>query len=402
MSRDSAAAAAAAAPDAADAAAADSGGRGSPSDAGTRPSGTAGRAAADGGGDGSSTAPEDPNAGDDAGPGDDDPMLPNSQHIAEQLASAVCGALLDCLGPQKLQAFVGRERCETRIGGALAQDDLGSLAESVKLGRVRVDESAFDACYRDTRGLGCAVQTQRLPDSCQEALQGTVAEGGTCSIQSDCGGSAFCSTGECPRTCSARHAPDGPCARDEECESGLICIESKCRAPAAAGDACAGKSGGVCRLGTSCVGSDQDKAGTCRNNSEVQAGELGAACTPGGTLCKEGLACGYDGGSGFSCQNGAALDEACHLALPGMCPADAYCDARDVTSEGTCRALPGDSEECALGDECAAGMICLLDQARDKAVCRRLGDLGDACSEDATCRSGECAGGTCRVRAVCE
>jgi hypothetical protein len=111
--------------------------------------------AADGGGDASSSAAGDPNAGDDAGPGDDEPMIPSGQHIAEQLASAVCGALLDCLGEQKLQGLVGRERCETRIGGSLAQDDLGSLAESVKLGRVRVDEGAFDSCYRDTRAHGC-------------------------------------------------------------------------------------------------------------------------------------------------------------------------------------------------------------------------------------------------------
>jgi hypothetical protein len=246
------------------------------------------------------------------------------------------------------------------------------------------------------------VKAQRLPDSCQQALQGTVADGGTCSIQSDCAGSAFCTTGECPRKCSARRAADGPCARDEECESGLICNDSKCHAPAAEGDACAGESGGMCKLGTSCVGSAQGQAGTCENNSEVQAGELGAECTPGGTLCKEGLSCAYDGASGFSCQNGVARDEPCHLALPGMCPADAYCDAQDVTSEGKCRAAPGDGEECALGDECAAGMICLRDEASDKAICRRLGDVGDACNQDATCRSGDCAGGRCAVRAVCE
>lgn len=329
-------------------------------------------------------------------------MIPNREHIAEQLASAVCGALLSCLGEQKLQAFVGREPCETRIGGSLAQDDLGSLAESVKLGRVRVDDGAFDDCYKDTRALGCAVQEQRLPDSCQRALAGTVAEGGTCSIQSDCAGSAFCSTGECPRRCSLRHATGGACARDEECESGLICNDDKCGAPAAEGGRCAGDSGGVCKLGTSCVGSSQDQAGTCKNNSDVQVGELGAECTPGGTLCKEGLSCAYDGGSAFSCQNGVAQGETCHLALPGMCPTDAYCDAQDVTTAGKCRALPGDGQACALGDECAAGTVCLLDKASNKAVCRRIGDVGDTCNEDAMCRSGDCVDGKCEVRAVCQ
>jgi hypothetical protein len=321
--------------------------------------------------------------------------------MPKELAAAVCGALRTCLGPQKLAAFVGREACEERLAASLSQDDFGSLASSIQQSRVQIAHDQLAACYADTRALGCSVQSERLPASCQRAVAGQVKTGGTCSIGSDCSGDAFCTSGECPRTCQTRKAASGGCTRDEECVSGLICLSKQCQAAAGVGDACAGTTGAVCKLGTSCVGSTKTAAGRCSDNAEVQSASEGAVCMPGGTLCKEGLSCAYDGTSGFSCQAAAASGGSCRKALPSQCPDNEYCSAVELTDDGRCQALPTNAQPCVLNGDCAAGHLCVA-AASGQAVCRALHDLGEACDQAAVCRSGVCEGGVCSVRAVCE
>jgi hypothetical protein len=321
--------------------------------------------------------------------------------FSEKLAKAVCVSLRDCVGEQKLRPFVDNEDCEMHFAKAFAQSDFGPLHDSVERGRLQLHPESLARCYTDTRKLGCAIQTERLPASCQDALEGTVEQGDACTIGAECAGQNFCPDTACPRVCTARRSAAGSCARDEECQSGLICLQGACAAPAALGEACAGSSKAVCALGTSCVGSTKEQAGSCVANAEVQAGELGAVCTPGGTLCREGLSCAYDGDQGFNCQDAVASGANCHLALPTQCPASEYCTAEAVTSEGRCAALPRDGEPCVLGNECAGGHVC-SSAAEGAVVCRRIGDLAQACAADAMCRSGRCAQGKCAAIDVCD
>jgi Dickkopf N-terminal cysteine-rich region len=338
----------------------------------------------------------------DSGTGPDTSGLPVPvETIAAALAKAVCGALDECLGAQKLSALFGREPCETRFSKSLAQDDLASLDASVRSGRVRIDADALAKCYQDTRALVCRVQAERLPASCQTAIAGQVVIGAVCSIGSDCAGEAFCPQSACPRACTARAAKTEACTRDEECQTGLICNVDHCEQPAAVGAMCAGDTSTVCAFGNSCVGSTNTQAGVCKPNAEVQIGALDAVCTPGGTLCQEGLSCAFDGKSGFNCQAAAGTDDSCHLALPTECPNEDYCDAADVMTAGTCVTLPSDGAACVLGDQCAPGHVCVPDSAK-KPVCRRVGDLGESCTVAAMCRSGYCADGSCAKRALCE
>jgi hypothetical protein len=320
--------------------------------------------------------------------------------MSHSLAKAVCASLLECLGEQKLRAFVDSEVCEDRFAAAFAQSDFSSLSDSIERGRVELHSGSLEQCYADTRKQGCAIQTERLPASCQKALSGTVAEGDTCTTGADCTGGAFCETGACPRVCSPRQDAAGSCTRDEECKSGLICVQSKCAAPAAIGEPC-GTSGAVCALGTSCLGSTTEAAGQCATNASVQVGAVGEVCTPGGTLCREGLSCAYDGDQGFNCQEAVAAGDPCHLALPTQCPTAQYCTAEDVTIEGRCAALPVESEPCVLGSECAGGHVC-LSAGGESVVCRRVRDLAENCEVDAMCRSGRCAQGKCAATEVCD
>jgi hypothetical protein len=325
----------------------------------------------------------------------------SSAELAKDLARAVCVALQGCLGDQKLAAFVGRESCESRFTANLAQQDFATLEQSAKRGRVIVTRDDLEQCYSDTRALGCKIQSDRLPASCQRAIAGQSEAGEACSIAADCAGDTYCPSSACPRVCTPRSTAGGSCARDEECGNGLICLAEHCRAPAAVGDACAGTSGAVCALGMSCVGSSQTQAGMCARNAEVQVGAEGDACTPGGSLCLEGLSCAFDGGSGFNCQAAAPSGGVCHLALPGQCPNDEYCSAQDVMTEGSCHKLPLEGAACVLGGECAGGHVCLAG-SDGKGTCWKFRDLGETCTKDAMCRSSSCVAGKCAAPATCD
>lgn len=358
--------------------------------------------AADSGADGGHAGSTRPDSGTDEDSGMDGEANPvDVEKLARGLADAMCASLRECVGAQKLAALTAREDCNQRLAKTFAQADFAGLPGSIESGAVEFDEAALDGCFRDARALGCDAQTERLPPSCERALAGQRAEGELCTLGVDCIPGTFCpSTAECPRTCESTRPAGERCARDEECRRGLICVAGQCSAPVVAGAACAGESGAICALGLSCVGSTDTEAGTCEHNREIQVGGPGEVCSPGGTLCKEGLSCAYDSPSTFKCRAAAKRGATCRLALPGQCPLDSYCNAPEVTADGECVALPVDGEGCVLGDDCAPGHVCTVKD--DSAICRRLSDLGEGCLADGLCRSGLCLDGQCATRPVCE
>ncbi|MET0388937.1 MAG: hypothetical protein ABW321_23390, partial [Polyangiales bacterium] len=336
--------------------------------------------------------------------GDPDSPPPTDDEVSEianQLAGALCSGLRDCLGAQALAAFVGRSECETRYSTALAQGEFVTLADSVERGRVKLQRDQLPQCYADMRELGCRYQAERTTESCKAAIQGQVAEGGTCSSSSDCSGNTYCSSGECPRVCTARSDAGGACVRDDgECNTGLICRGQTCVTPAAVDEACAGTSGGYCAHGTTCLGGTTMQSGVCKPNAEVLVGGDGAVCSPAGTLCQEGLSCVFDGATGFVCRAAVGSGGSCQLGLPTQCPSDEYCNSPDVTVAGQCAKLPVEGEPCVLAGECAAGHVCLA--VSDQGVCNAVHDLGEPCTQDVLCHSGRCVDGACAGRPVCE
>jgi hypothetical protein len=139
--------------------------------------------------------------------------------------------------------------------------------------------------------------------------------------------------------------------------------------------------------------------GKCAPNSEIQVGAVGAACEPGGLLCKEGLSCVYDGSGGFECEAAVASGAACHLGLPGQCPADEYCNSTEITQASTCRKLPGEGQACVLNGLCKGGLICVVEGNSGK--CHAIADNGADCTVDAGCRSGNCDDGKCEPPPAC-
>lgn len=320
--------------------------------------------------------------------------------VAAPLAAAICGALRDCVGPTDLSALTRREDCTARFAASLEQSDFGSLEQSQQLGHVVIDLTKLDACLRDTRALGCALQTERLPASCQLAIAGQRNIGESCNLGADCGADAFCPVNTaCPRACQATKPQAAACSGDDECLRGLVCEAGVCSAPAKAGAACGGTNGAVCALGLGCVGGSESVAGTCQPNATLRVGKRGESC--GGdvrTLCVEGLSCGYDG-KAVTCQGPADVAASCHLTAPGQCPNDSYCNATDAKTAGRCTPLPRDGQACVLGDQCAPGHACVAQGLM--AICQRQSNLGEACSSDAGCRSGACSAQRCSVRPRC-
>lgn len=365
--------------------------------------------AADGGKGGSTPAQSDAGAGGTGGSsgdsaGEGGSGEPDSQvavdAIAASLATAVCDALKGCVGQAKLAMLTGREDCLARYSAGFAQDAFGTLAESIGAGAIKLDETKLDSCYSDTRALGCDLRTERLPPSCQEAIGSQRNIGDTCSLDADCAGDSFCPVeATCPRSCTATHGAGDACTRDAECQRGAICDTGTCKVPVATDGPCAGDSGNVCKDGESCLGSDDTQPGACVANATVQSGALGAECSPGGTLCREGLSCALENGA-FKCVAAVARGATCRLALPTQCPIDSYCTAADVTVTGTCAALPAEGKACVQNNQCAPGHVCVTQGGT--ATCRKLGDVGDTCVADGLCRSGKCTDGSCALRDRCE
>lgn len=327
------------------------------------------------------------------------PMVPLEQ-LPDAFAEAICGALLDCVGPSKLRELTEREACAAAVGAELRAKDFAYMDEAIAAGHVLYDPAQLDACADGIRALGCGVLTQSFPEPCVQVLEGNVAIDGECAITAECEGTAFCTSGaSCPSTCQALLGADAACDDDGQCGDGLACVGGTCAALSGDGEPCSGDSGKACALGLSCVGSTDTAAGACQPNAEVQAGGEGDACEPGGILCQEGLSCVFDGGSAFHCEAAVASGESCHLGLPGQCPSDEYCDTTEVTAAGTCRALPGDGAACVLGDLCLGGHACVVEGMT--ATCRAIADNGAACGADAACRSGHCVGGSCEPPPAC-
>lgn len=375
--------------------------------AGAGSTGDSGSSAGDGSEAGSGESGDSGNAGSDATPPDElpDPSVPLPMtplsDLPQVFAGAICGALRDCLGESKLRELTHRESCGTAVTAELRAKDFAHMDAAVSAGHVLYDPDHLSECVDGIRALSCDVLTHTFPQPCVDVLDGNVAIGEPCTITAECEGAAFCSGADiCPSTCAALLAEGASCNGDDQCSDGLGCIGGKCTAASRAGEDCGGTSGKVCALGFNCKGATDTDIGSCVTNAEIQVGDEGDACEPGGALCKDGLSCVFAGNGAFHCEAAVASGEACHLGLPGQCPNEQYCDSTEITAASTCRDLPGVDQPCVLGALCQGGSVCIQDG--DQRVCRAIADNGGGCADDVACRSGRCLSGQCAPPPSCE
>jgi hypothetical protein len=318
------------------------------------------------------------------------------------LSDASCAALDQCLGAASKSFFDGAS-CKAILGPATAEGSASLFSALVAKGTLAYDPTKVSECLANIKSSGCDYPDRRLDALCPGMLVGKVAANGACSVNAECGASAYCKSTACPGTCSPLVAKGGACSGDDDCEDGLVCdtASKKCLAP--------GKKGAACSAAAPCDTTFVcDSTAHCVEFSSVFAGAEGQPCDPEGqALCASTLTCALveldaQRKGVWKCEK-PATSSSCHVALPEQCASGTYCELSG-TLTGVCKPAPGKSAPCAsrlptdstvAKDICAPSLTCWSDGA-----CHARAHLTEACTANDDCVSGTCKAKVC-VAAAC-
>lgn len=329
---------------------------------------------------------------------------PTIDQVPGLYADALCQLVSKCLGATLTNAFLHGEDCKTLVEKQIQQDAFSVVPTSVKENRIVYRPDHVNACIAAIKARTCAQFSDRAPDECNQALEGTIADGAECSIDNECVPGSFCDAQtQCPGKCKTRLLAGDKCSRDDDCQSGLVCSADTglCVAPAGKGESCEGGVAPPCQFGLLCLGAKAPAPGKCTDPAQVLTAAVGAACDPtnasGPQLCAEGSDCAAMAISGatvtWQCVSPVASGAACHPAFPDMCPDNQYCNVPAMSLAGTCTDLPAANAPCATesvgGKQCVAGLVC------DGTICRELQSLGSPCNINDGCYSKTCVNGGC-------
>ncbi|MGZ3421879.1 MAG: hypothetical protein ACXVEE_28650 [Polyangiales bacterium] len=180
------------------------------------------------------------------------------------------------------------------------------------------------------------------------ASVGTLAEGAVCKSDSECAAPGDGRTAKCQCT-------DGK--KDQVCVLQLA-IGAKCPVGTSFSVGCSG-------------------AAECINEKCQEKADLGGSCD--GNICKQGLACD---GATKKCVAGKALGEKCDFVFDD-CAGENWCEFPGTA----CVAPRNVGEKCDSNNarSCVAGAACGND-----GKCVALGNDGDPCTSDRTCKSNHC------------
>ena len=186
------------------------------------------------------------------------------EDLAAEMAKATCHHLYKCCDADERMADptwgTTEAECVT-MQTPTVTTSLATLLAGVDAGKITFHGDRARKCLDNTAALTCDwglfFNAKYVPD-CLHVFDGTVATGGTCTMDEECM-SGFCS----PTGCAARAKAGDACTAPTGCEDGLYC-------PVSAGDHClAAKAlGEACEVSTSCQNNscvipDGQTAGTC-------------------------------------------------------------------------------------------------------------------------------------------
>lgn len=319
-------------------------------------------------------------------------------------AEALCGVIQNCYG-DVLQIFRAGEDCVANAT-VQAEEDLATLPNAVDAGRVKYNGVQAQKCLDEVAAAGCEFLSEREPESCKLALQGTVEAGGECELDAECEGDQYCDVADaCPGTCKALEQAGGLCRGSSDCVSGLKCNDAtgRCVAPPGEGEACKGGEPD-CSDGYFCLGDAANMPGECVSLEQAFGGKVGDDCGTQTGLCATDLVCeitAIDPPRG-TCGEKVGAGDTCPVAFPDACPADEYCaEINLLTLEGTCTSKPKAGEPCGMNLGGAAE-ICAPYTRCDSGTCRELAHLGESCTANSTCYSDHCFEGACVASNSCE
>ena len=201
----------------------------------------------------------------------------------------------------------------------------------------------------------------------------------TCTVDTDCVTSDYCSSG----TCTAKLGNGAPCSTSNQCPTGNTCVEGVC---------CSSACGITCK---SCLASKTGGAnGTC-------------AFVTAGTTCGAGQVCSAAGGCGACNQNATCpppnqpcktgtLD--CSTGVPvcnatGNYPASQSCGPAASCNASTKQATP--AQMCDGNGNCPNVTAVNCPYGCNGTICANAKTNGTPCSAGSECASGKCIDGVC-------
>jgi hypothetical protein len=339
--------------------------------------------------------------------------------VPSKFAATYCTMLHLC-NPLSYQALFAVDDCDQFIEKQFREQRFADIARSISARKTVYDGVSAVTCIGGDLAAFTASSCQYWWDLeavplCERMFAGTRTAGDTCDIDAECGIGRACivQNNTCPGVCTARLALGMACAHDENCIEGLVCSTAtkECANPAGEGEPCGGGVAPQCRRTHWCLGEDigNGRAGVCKTELETLSGAEGAPCALAGPFCQGGLSCVVEGSDSAGlvarCRARLSSDGDCHVGRPNQCPDGEYCplassDLAAGNFSASCQPLPAKGEVCAPDSSdvrCTAGLRC----DPDTNQCAALGDIGQICSTDALCYSGNCGNGICDSPNAC-
>jgi hypothetical protein len=341
-----------------------------------------------------SRSPANPDAGTDASVDIDARIEPPVTQYCRAISEVICSGLATCGCRFDTRAYDAAGCVEARTTSCVLAT--AAQASDVAAGRAEVEPVALARCVAALEGRATACEDVSSPPACRDALLSTAAIGATCDLAG--GGLAFCADGAgvCgpgDGTCLALPASGQACLGGVVCGHDLACVGGTCAPLGAAGDACEpGSCGGmlVCSAAGTCGPRAAENAACtvdeqCATGLRCVQGDAGGTCEPGiaeGAGCRGPGQCGASRGcvpdpESRTCTMADSLGEPCETA---SCATGLACDAAMLT----CVALPGVNQPC-LDNLCAEGLTC----GDGLGTCIELPDVGETCASGSRfCRDG--------------
>jgi hypothetical protein len=317
--------------------------------------------------------------------GDDGVYDPSMYVTVDDYATAYKDA--ECTYLTRCGLFPDKATCLTAQLFAYLQLDR-DLVGAIKAGRVYYNGNAVKACF-DALAANTCDKTDEAgrvqPDICRNFTRGTVAGGGSCTINSECisgdcriqVADQMCAMGTCmgdtpPST--DLPANGQPCSTVTGCTRGSFCDSSTliCTTLRSAGDQCIQNSD--CDYGLGCAGTPR----TCQLLPGPSEPCLDGECRDDGYWCNAGT-CMPIGLAGAACQSSAYCSP--------YYPCDFF--------SNTCTKPPSIGEGCTTNNSRCFDDSSYCDSATLKCVAAKAD--GQPCTTSLQCQSQDCSTttGTC-------